>query len=244
MKEPEETRSPGSNDHLDDLDQPRRYPLEEPEWVPPDPAQGRRGLSWGFLLLGVLLFAAAIYGKRYLFPPPPPEPPRPNPKVEEPAPQPRTAVPAEDPMALQSASPADEKALRAAGIKGRWRMMGRVFDLTTLKPVPNARLIFKDPLTGKSYTSKANSSGRFKATLPSNIDGYNLRVGTPKYRSVYMEDWIPSVTMLPREKRDELAVELAGRPQEEDHVFSTSGEEIEKSYVLIRVPEEKKPAKP
>jgi hypothetical protein len=246
MKQPDPRKPPpGSNDPLDDLDQPRRYPLEEPEWAPPDPAQGGRGKSLVFLLLGLLALAGGIYGKKLLFPPEEP-PAAPKPAAGQPAPapeRPKAAAPPEDPVALQSASPADEKALAAAGIKGRWRMVGRVFDLMTLKPVPGARLIFKDPSTRRSYKAKADAQGRFKAAVPSNVDGYNLSVGTPKYRSVYMEDWIPSVTLLPREKRQEIAQELGSKPQEEDHVFSTSGEEIEKSYVLIPIPDEKEPGR-
>ena len=62
------------------------------------------------------------------------------------------------------------------GTKSEWRLRGMVYDLTTLKPLPGCALQFTGAGTSRSYKTRTDSAGRYRAMVPSLSGGYGYAV--------------------------------------------------------------------
>jgi len=69
-------------------------------------------------------------------------------------------------------------------VSSRWVLIGKVYDLMTLKPVARANLIFEDVKLNKHFEISSKSDGGFRAELPAaSAGGYYVKVRYPGYIS-------------------------------------------------------------
>ncbi|MFA5137590.1 MAG: zinc-ribbon domain-containing protein [Elusimicrobiota bacterium] len=204
---------------------------DEPE---PPPKRGTLSACL-FVLGGAAAIIAAIYAPKFL-----PElkrgaKPAASTSAEVPAtppafPESSTAPKPEKPVSIKTFTPVDESA-GGADTDARWRLRGVLFDLDTAKPAKGAVIVFQDPKTNQRYRASANASGRYRAALSVNEDGYTLAIWYKKGFRTYVEDWIPSLKTLSKEKRADVAQGLADSFDQEK-LYGTEGQKIEKDFAI------------
>jgi len=182
-----------------------------------------------FVLVGAAAIVAAVYAPKFM-----PELKReaaPEAPVTPPAfPESSTAPKPEKPVSIKTFTPVDEGA-KGADAGARWRLRGALFELDTAKPAGGAVLVFQDPKTNQRYRASANASGRYRASLPVNEDGYKLAIWHKKGFRTYVEDWLPSLRTLADEKRSEVGKGLANSFDHEK-LYGAEGQRFEKDFAI------------
>jgi len=113
----------------------------------------------------------------------------------------------------------------------RWAVYGRVYDLLTLRPVPNAKLNFmaqtKDGPSG-GYSTQSDEYGRYFVKLTHLVEGsYEIRSSNPAYTAtVFYEIDIPYARLPPQERRD-----LVRSAQDGDVALPALNEVADETYV-------------
>lgn len=91
-----------------------------------------------------------------------------------------------------------------------WKFRGKVYDLTTLKPLAGVQLDFTDPETNKNIRTRSNSTGLYRAIVPSLPDrGYSLTAAKNGYSPNYLDPGTEGVRQMSEAERKELADGLA-----------------------------------
>ncbi len=150
--------------------------------------------------------------------PPPPDAPAPaSPPASAsafPAAPVKTAPSAAPSAAPATATPASDKPARPLHVVDlprppmdptiQWAFYGRVFDVITLKPVPNAQLSFNATTGGMGAYTMSDAEGRFMVVLRRLQQGsYEIRVSNDGYAApVLYESDIPYATLPIGERRD------------------------------------------
>lgn len=189
---------------------------------------------WGRLLLGLVLLGGLGYAGQRLWqmpapPPPPPEPAAPAPAAPVPAPAPEAQAPAPAPDGAprptatvaspapklqpssgeEDASPA-KKRRRAAPKPSGWKVEGQVYDLFSLKPLPNTRIVFQDKNTGDAHSASTDGKGRYALYLPKVRDGgYEVTVARRGYSDTFLEEMAPPYRSQSAQRRQEAADQLS-----------------------------------
>jgi len=145
------------------------------------------------------------------------------------APKPKPPVPVKPPE--PESTLATGKSIPAG--KGRWTIQGRVFDVPTLNPVPKAKLFFKDGTSKELFHTMTNSKGFYRALLQERATGFELEIKHPDYFVKYVEDWLPSIRVFGRERREEIARDIDSQPDKPEVFLGTDGQVLEKDLALV-----------
>lgn len=114
---------------------------------------------------------------------------------------------------------------------------GRVWDLKSLAPVPEAAVVFEDAEKRVYHGAITDKDGRYQAWLPVRAEGYYLTIHHPGYARRFTEDWVPSLRHQQPSTRAELARDLVGRPADETHVLPRPQRHFEKDFLLVPLPD-------
>ncbi|MDE2141934.1 MAG: carboxypeptidase regulatory-like domain-containing protein [Elusimicrobia bacterium] len=114
------------------------------------------------------------------------------------------AVEAPPPPAASEPPPKPVKAVK------EWKLRGRVYDLTTLKPLSGCQLTFVDVETNRNIHTRTDAEGRYRALVPSLPDrGYALKAEKSGYSLNYLDPSTEGVRAMGAAARKELAKGLA-----------------------------------
>jgi hypothetical protein len=129
---------------------------------------------------------------------PPPSAPSPAPPVRVPAPV--RAAPAKD---VQRPAPVEDLPLPTFNPSSQWVFYGRVYDLITLLPVPDAQLDFTTPSEMERGKARSDAHGRFAAVLTRLTEGaYELRASCKGYATAALyEPDVPYARLSLTERR-------------------------------------------
>ncbi|MBI5245473.1 MAG: hypothetical protein HY922_17550 [Elusimicrobia bacterium] len=153
--------------------------------------------------------------------PPAPKPRAPA-KVEN-APPPAKKEPLDEPVVLEHTPPSMRE----------WGFSGAVFDLMTLKPVPDAELVFTDPGSGARFPIATDKQGLYRLVLPACSDGYDMAVSHPKYEPKYIPDGDFAFKSLPLSRRREISVESARTVQHKELFSAGPDGQLKRDMALI-----------
>ena len=91
-----------------------------------------------------------------------------------------------------------------------WRLRGRIYDLTTLQPVPGCKMVFVDEPEGRRIETRSSADGRYKVVVPSLPDrGYLVSIAKLGYSPAYLNPGTEGVTEMPHSRRLEFSKELS-----------------------------------
>lgn len=181
---------------------------------PSKPGGGSRGRALLYGGIGMLAIAYVVMKgpakpKRPAAPPPPPESrnpqaPTPTPSQEPPqrlAPQPGPTKNWEPPVP-DSLVPKKEPA-------SHWTIRGKVFDLLSLKPVPDTAVAFQDTSSGALFKTRSDAEGGYRVVVPK-LGGAAYQVTARKrgYKPDHLDDSEPSFMVRDSAARREAAAEM------------------------------------
>lgn len=112
------------------------------------------------------------------------------------------------------ASPASGRAAQAdrcAGISSErgWVLRGRIYDLATLGPVPEAELLFQEADSGRTFRARSARDGSYRARLPGASEaGYAFQVRHPDYGHRHLRGRGVEARSMPARARMELAKDV------------------------------------
>lgn len=112
------------------------------------------------------------------------------------------------------------------------RVQGTVFDIVTLKPVPDVEIIFTDPATGHRAATGTDAEGRYRARLPAADGGFDLTVSHPDYEPKYVLDGVPSFKDLSRKDRIQAALD-EGRTLQHKELIESAQDKTRRDLALI-----------
>lgn len=121
----------------------------------------------------------------------------------------KKAAPAETGPGIVSITPAGTS---SRAVVREWKMRGTIYDLVTLKPVPDVHMIFTDNATNSRAQIKTDGMGRYKVILPplTNPDrGYLVALSKSGYEKTYLNPGTEGVAEKTEEERRSLARELS-----------------------------------
>ncbi len=96
------------------------------------------------------------------------------------------------------------------GSVNEWRLVGVVYDLVTLKPVPRCLVHFTDPDTHARYETSSDDSGAYRTIVPPlHHGGYQVGFEKAGYADSYLNPETQNVAGMPDEDRKTTAAELA-----------------------------------
>jgi len=159
-----------------------------------------------------------------------PAPPAPKPAADRrEAPGQRTA----DAARRASPDPEDVPIIMTTKTKPReLRVQGTVFDIVTLKPVPDVEIIFTDPATGHRAATGTDAEGRYRARLPTAEGGFDMTVSHPDYEPKYVLDGIPPFKELSRKDRLQAALD-EGRTLQHKELLLSAEDKPRRDLALI-----------
>lgn len=97
-----------------------------------------------------------------------------------------------------------------AKVVAEWRMRGVIYDLITLKPVPNVHMIFTDNVTNSRAQIKTDPEGRYRVLLPTlSGRGYLVSLSKAGYEKSYLDPGTEGVADMPMDRRLEITRELS-----------------------------------
>lgn len=122
--------------------------------------------------------------------------------------------PAGSPMMDEEEGPGTVSIMPDKGPKAKvvkeWKMRGVIYDLITLQPVPGVHMIFTDNDTNSRAQILTDSSGRYRAILPTLAGrGYLITLSKTGYSNSYLNPGTEGVAEMPLARREELVKELS-----------------------------------
>lgn len=89
--------------------------------------------------------------------------------------------------ALSAAAQNSPRPPPRASRASKWRIRGKLIDIISLKPIPDADLIFVAS-NGHRVVTATGPGGDFRISMPPAAGGYTLRITHPDYDSKYLAD--------------------------------------------------------
>jgi hypothetical protein len=171
--------------------------------------------------------------------PHPPQPAQPPSRQENPSVQPEKPLPQRKPAqrrgGRRSRAAVEEPVVIASNPSPKapkWRLMGRIIDLVTLKPVEDVDVLIMDP-AGLSVKTVSGSDGRFRISLPPNGRGYELKVRHDDYLSKYLLDGSLPYRAMGENARKEEAKKFTRFSPDNPTLFSRGEEKIDGNFYMI-----------
>lgn len=121
----------------------------------------------------------------------------------------KPAVPEETGPGIVSITPTPGKNRR---VVREWKLRGRIYDLVTLKPIPDVHMIFTDNATNSKAQIVTDHQGFYKVVLPPLTEparGYLVELSKGGYEKAYLNPGTDGVSEKPVEERKQMARELA-----------------------------------
>lgn len=117
---------------------------------------------------------------------------------------------AEPTATVISITPTESGPAKPRKVVKEWKLRGQVYDLTTLAPVAGAQLAFSDESVNRKIMTRTDSAGRYRVIVPP-LDGrgYAVTIAKNGYAAAYLDPGTEGVRQMPKEKRDEMAKDLA-----------------------------------
>ncbi|MBI5211733.1 MAG: hypothetical protein HY927_17325 [Elusimicrobia bacterium] len=150
-------------------------------------------------------------------------------------------VPAQAPPPAAKEAPKPEPPAAASAAQKVWAFKGRVYDVITLAPVYDAKLLLRDDsgrIVGQAITT---DEGRYTLTVPALAGGkYELTVLHQDYRPKYLDDIDPPYEEAPEVARQAVA---NSAPRNKPWV-GASGKTTVRDFVMVPASAQKEQAKP
>lgn len=111
-------------------------------------------------------------------------------------------------------APAPRRNARVAGavekVVRSWRLRGSVYDLTTLRPLPDCEITLVDEKSNRRIETRTDASGRYRTVVPALADGgYVVGISKEGYSPAYLDSAQDGVPTMSPSQRGALARDLA-----------------------------------
>ncbi|MEE8425486.1 MAG: zinc ribbon domain-containing protein [Elusimicrobiota bacterium] len=115
----------------------------------------------------------------------------------------------------------------------KWRIRGKLIDIISLKPIPDADLIFVAS-NGQRVATATGPGGDFRVSMPPAAGGYSLRITHPDYDSKYLAD--KGHTGMDEDERKKAAEKLTSSFAKNLSIKPSGDGRMNQDYLLVPRP--------